>query len=321
MSSRECPGRVSRKSVLSRVSNKSVKQECQERVSSKSVLSRLPCQECPVKSVKQKCQARVSRKSDKQECPVKIALSRVSCQECQAKVSSKSVKQECQERVTSKSVLSRVSSKECQERVSSKSVKKECLARVSSKRRVLSRAPCKTLLLLDDCASHLHKEKTRIFISALVSVYSALHKVTAVGFVGSISFFFGGGVGGACVTTCYINAVCLIFLNIAESRLITSESVDLAAWCRACCAKAKGGFLSTLVVVEVVGFSWAALTYLQWALVLGITHQDRSSNTSTGLVPRICCYILLNSFASLSLVFEPQSKMVLKNTSRTPSKA
>ena len=44
------------------------------------------------------------------------------------------------------------------------------------------------LLLLDDCASHLHKEKTSIFIFALVSVYSALHKVTAFGFVGSIRF-------------------------------------------------------------------------------------------------------------------------------------
>ena len=65
----------------------------------------------------------------------------------------------------------------------------ECLARVSSKR-VLSRVPCKTLLLLDDCASHLHKEKTSIFISALVSVHSALHKVTAFGFVGSIRYFF-----------------------------------------------------------------------------------------------------------------------------------
>ena len=54
---------------------------------------------------------------------------------------------------------------------------------------MLSRVPCKTLLLLDDCAIHLHKEKTSIFISALVSVHSALHKVTAFGFVGSIRFF------------------------------------------------------------------------------------------------------------------------------------
>ena len=74
-------------------------------------------------------------------------------------------------------------------RVSSKSVKQECPARASSKR-VLSRVPCKTLLLLDDCASHLHQEKTSIFIFALVSVHSALHKVTAFGFVGSIRFFF-----------------------------------------------------------------------------------------------------------------------------------
>ena len=74
--------------------------------------------------------------------------------------------------------------------VSSKSVKQECPARASSKR-VLSRVPCKTLLLLDDGASHLHKEKTSIFIFALVSVYSALHKVTAFGFVGSIRLFIG----------------------------------------------------------------------------------------------------------------------------------
>ena len=59
-----------------------------------------------------------------------------------------------------------------------------------SSKRVLSRVPCKTLLLLDDCASHLHKEKTSIFIFALVSVYSALHKVTAFGFVGPIRFSF-----------------------------------------------------------------------------------------------------------------------------------
>ena len=133
MSSTECPARVSSKSVLSRVSRKSVKKECQARVS---------CQDCSVKSVQQKCQARVC---------------------------SKSVQQECQERVSCKSVLPRVCSK-----------------------RVLSRVPCKTLLLLDDCASHLHKEKTSIFISALVSVHSALHKVTAFGFVGSIRFFTRG---------------------------------------------------------------------------------------------------------------------------------
>ena len=59
---------------------------------------------------------------------------------------------------------------------------------------MLSRVPCKTLLVLDDCASHPHKEKTCIFISALVSVHSALHKVTAFGFVGSIRFFFFLGV-------------------------------------------------------------------------------------------------------------------------------
>ena len=119
-------------------------------------------QECPVKNTPQECQARVSRK------------------ECQER--GKSVQQEYSARVSRKSVK-----KECQARVSSKSVKQECLPRVSSKR-VLSRVPCKTLLLLDDCASHLHKEKTSIFISALVSVHSALHKVTAFGFVGSIRF-------------------------------------------------------------------------------------------------------------------------------------
>ena len=96
--------------------------------------------------------------------------------------------------MSSKSVLSRVSSEsaqqKCQAKVSSKSVEQECPARVSSKR-VLSRVPCKTLLLLDDTASasHLHKEKTSIFMFALVSVHSALHKVTAFGFVGSIRFF------------------------------------------------------------------------------------------------------------------------------------
>ena len=149
---------MSSKSVLSRVSSKECLagvsfQECHERVSSKSVQ-----QECP---------ARVSSKSVKKEC-----LARVSCQECQAK----SVWREC----PFKSVT-----KECQARVSSKSIKQGCPARVSSKR-VLSRVPCKTMLLLDDCASHLQKEKKSIFISALVSVHSALHKVTAFGFVGSI---------------------------------------------------------------------------------------------------------------------------------------
>ena len=107
--------------------------------------------------------------------------------ECQARVSSKSVQQECQERVSRKSVKQECPVKIVPSRVSSKSVKQECLARVSSKR-VLSRVPCKTLLLLDDCASHLQKEKTSIFISALVSVHPALHKVTAFGFVGSIRF-------------------------------------------------------------------------------------------------------------------------------------
>ena len=118
------------------------------------------------KSVKQECYERVSKK----ECQA-----RVSCQDCPVK----SVQQKCQARVPSKSVQ-----QECQERVSCKSV----LPRVSSKR-VLSRVPCKTLLFLDDCASHLHKEKTSIFISALVSVHSLLHTVIAFGFVGSIRFF------------------------------------------------------------------------------------------------------------------------------------
>ena len=75
MSSTECPARVSSKSVLSRVSRKSVKKECQARVS---------CQDCSVKSVqqsvKQECLARVSSKSVKKEC-----LARVSCQECPAR--------------------------------------------------------------------------------------------------------------------------------------------------------------------------------------------------------------------------------------------
>ena len=92
--------------------------------------------------------------------------------------------------------------KECQARVSSKSVKQECLPRVSSKR-VLSRVPCKTLLLLDDCASHLHKEQTSIFISALVSVHSALHKVTTFGFVGSIRF-----------------SICIIWYSIKHGKML-----------------------------------------------------------------------------------------------------
>ena len=82
-----------------------------------------------------------------------------------------------------------MSSKSALARVPCKSVRQECPAKVSSKR-VLSRVPCKMLLLLDDCASHLHKEKTSIFIFAFVSVYSAPHKVTAFGFVGSTWSFF-----------------------------------------------------------------------------------------------------------------------------------
>ena len=144
---------------------KSVEQEFPAKVSSKSVLQRVSRksvkQEFPArvssKSVKKECQERVSRKSVKQDCLVKSVQ-----QKCQARVSSKNV-----ERVSGKSVLPRVSSK-----------------------RVLSRVPCKTLLLLDDSAGHLHKEKTSMFISALVSVHSALHKVTAFGFVGSIRFYF-----------------------------------------------------------------------------------------------------------------------------------
>ena len=72
----------------------------------------------------------------------------------------------------------------CPPRVSSKSVQQECLARVScqecpagvSSKSALSRVPCKKLLIVGDCASHLRKEKASIFISALVSVHSALHK-------------------------------------------------------------------------------------------------------------------------------------------------
>ena len=156
----ECLGKSANKERRARVSSKSVKQECLAKSVKKECQARVSS-----KSVQQECQERVSRKSVKQECPVKIVLSRVS---------SKSVKQECPARVSSKNV----------ERVSGKSV----LPRVSSKR-VLSRVPCKTLLLLDDSAGHLHKEKTSIFISALVSAHSALHKVTAFGFVGSIRFF------------------------------------------------------------------------------------------------------------------------------------
>ena len=115
-------------------------------------------------------------------------------------MSSKSVKKKCQERVSSKSVLSRLSCQGCPAKVSSKSVLQECPARVSRKS-VLQECPAKSVqqesafksalqdaAAPDDCAIHLHKEKTSIFISALVSVHSALHKVTAFGFVGSIRF-------------------------------------------------------------------------------------------------------------------------------------
>ena len=137
------------------------------------------------KSVQQECQARVSRKSVKKECQARVSSkcqARVSRKECQAKVSrksvltrvsSKSVKQECPAKVSSRSVQ-----QECQARVSRKSVQQECQARESFQEWLARR-----------CASHLHKEKTSILISALVFVHSALHKVTAFGFVGSIRFF------------------------------------------------------------------------------------------------------------------------------------
>ena len=57
-----------------------------------------------------------------------------------------------------------------------------------SSKKVLLKVPCKTLLLLDDHASYLHKAKTNIFIFALVSVHSLLHRVTIFGFVDSIIF-------------------------------------------------------------------------------------------------------------------------------------
>ena len=120
-------------------------------------------------------------------------------------------------------------------RLSSKSVKQECPARASSKR-VLSRVPCKTLLLLDDCASHLHKEKTSIFIFALVSVYPALHKVTAFGFVGSIRFFFWGGLlltlrtqQLLCFLTCW-GEFFQSFGRVLESVLLGFRVVSLGSW-------------------------------------------------------------------------------------------
>ena len=77
---------------------------------------------------------------------------------------------------------------ECQERVSSKSVKKECPARVSRKSaqqespaRVSSKSVSFTSALQDAAAPwwlcKSSPEKTSIFFSALVSAYSALHKV------------------------------------------------------------------------------------------------------------------------------------------------
>ena len=117
----ERPVKMSRKSVLSRVSSKTqgvsrngVQQECQASF-------RASFQECPArsfKSVNQEGQARVSAKvpskSAQQECPVKSVQqecqARVSFQECQARVSIKSAKQEYPARVSRKTVLSRVSS-------------------------------------------------------------------------------------------------------------------------------------------------------------------------------------------------------------------
>ena len=117
------------------------------------------------KRVKQECLAGVSSKSVQQECQGRVSKKSVQ-EECPARVSSKNVQQECPARVSSRSVLSRVSSRsvteECPARVSSKSVQQECPARVSRK---------------------------SVVISMFVAVYSAPHKVTAFGFVGSISFF------------------------------------------------------------------------------------------------------------------------------------
>ena len=111
------------------------------------------------------------------------------------RVSSKSAQEECQERVSNKSVEERVSSKSALSRVPCKSVRrgrpaKECQERVSSSqaREFFKSALQETRLLLDDCASHLRKDKTTIFMSAFVSVYSALHTVAAFGFVGSSRF-------------------------------------------------------------------------------------------------------------------------------------
>ena len=104
-------------------------------------------------------------------------------------MSTKSVQQECQARVSRKSVK-----KDCQARVSSKSVKPECVGK-SVQQECQARESFQEWLARR-CASHLHKEKTSILISALVFVHSDLHKMTAFGFVGSISFFFGGGEDG-----------------------------------------------------------------------------------------------------------------------------
>ena len=64
--------------------------------------------ECPARGSSKSVLSRVSRKSVKQECPVKIVLSRVSSesfkQECLARVSSKSVKKECLQECPAKSV-------------------------------------------------------------------------------------------------------------------------------------------------------------------------------------------------------------------------
>ena len=70
-------------------------------------------------------------------------------------------------------------------RVSSKSVQQERQAR-----ECFQECPAKRCCSLMTVRVISTKKKTSIFIFAFVSVYSALHKVTAFGFVGSIRFFF-----------------------------------------------------------------------------------------------------------------------------------
>ena len=123
--------------------------------------------------------SRVSRKCVKQECPAKVSSKSVQ-QECQARVSSRSVQQDCPARVSRKNVK-----QECL----GNSVKQECPAECQA-RESFQEWPARRCCSLMTVRVISTKKRPVFFISALVSVHSALHKVTAFGFVGSIRFHF-----------------------------------------------------------------------------------------------------------------------------------